>query len=116
MTATTQDTQPGITLEEITLLLSVITPKPLDVQIDEQALRCKQFNNQYTDKAYLLRELSILASLIRLREIEGKLREPSDELLQTMAVAHHHSPCDDLIGPMEDAFNAMSALLLRGKS
>lgn len=54
------------------LELAAITPKPIDEQIKGQTLRCHQFNNQYTDKAYLLRELSILASLERLKSLDAQ--------------------------------------------
>lgn len=68
------DTRPEVTLDALAPLLSAITPKPLDVQIKEQTLRCHHFNNEFTDKAYVLRELSILASLIELQRIRSAER------------------------------------------
>ena len=35
--------------------------------------------------------------------------EPTEEMIQAMAIAHEKSPAHDLIGPMEDAYRALIA-------
>lgn len=55
---------------------------------------------------------AILASLIRLREIEGKLREPSEEMqIAGVLAAGNNNAAGYIVG----IYRAMSALLLRGK-
>lgn len=56
-------------------------------------------------------DVAILASLIRLREIEGKLREPTPEMIEAGA------PYMNKLGReyAEACIRAANALLLRGK-
>jgi len=94
MTATTQ---PGITLEE--------QLEWMRLNINSSAL---QREPEFTT--------AILASLIRLREIEGKLREPSNETLGKMMDAWNNefgSPYTRYVKMLNIAVD--DALLLRGK-
>ena len=95
MTATTQ---PGITLEE----------HSLDSQIE--MLKCVMgIRGLGCGISY---DNAILASLIRLREIEGKLREPTREMLEA-----GYPPDNEEAQSwgVREVFTAMSALMLRGK-
>ena len=103
MTATTQ---PGITLE-------------LDAQIAFVERAVKSSGKHPTGGSLCRRYTAILASLIRLREIEGKLREPTPEMIDVGfdAAGKQYSPdpTDDGLELTLAVWKAMSALLLRGK-
>jgi hypothetical protein len=95
MTATTQ---PGITLDE-----------SLEYQQDRIARQDKKHNPIQS-----VHEQAILASLIRLREIEGKLRDVIKPL--KIAIIHAETTDDDLnMEKYRDLLDDLSALLLRGK-
>lgn len=95
MTPTTTTTQ-GVTLDEL-------------IEYQRQLLE-----NYQPNPVVELIARNILASLIRLREIEGKLREPSEEMRFIGNVTQAEQEGGNMRSAT-DIFRAMSAILLRGK-
>lgn len=119
----TEHTQPGITLEEQIVFMQA------DLAADERWLAVDNDNPEAQEVVANVK--AILASLIRLKDIEGKLREPTPEMLKAGAECKGMEQINSWVAemqvargrvpnwtadnpPLAQAWKAMSALMLRG--